>query len=136
MVMTPAQGLTLTGECLDRGAEVVLDKAMSFDRLVEALRCLASGERALTSDEHAGLLDAVKRHEAAEAALRQPFDTLTERESEVLAALIAGMAPKRIAYERGITVFTVRGHIQKVLSKLDVSSVREALAMARHAGWP
>jgi DNA-binding CsgD family transcriptional regulator len=30
----------------------------------------------------------------------------------------------------------VRGHIQRVLSKLDVSSQREAFAMARRAGWP
>ena len=53
----------------------------------------------------------------------------------MFAALVAGAAPKQIAHVKGITVYTVRGHIQRVLSKLDVSSQREALAMARHAGW-
>lgn len=64
------------------------------------------------------------------------FDDLTEREADVLAALVDGAAPKQIAHLKGITVSAVRGHIQRVLAKLDVSSQREALAMARHAGWP
>ncbi len=54
----------------------------------------------------------------------------------MLAALVAGKAPKTIAHTSGTSVSTVRGHIQRVLAKLDVSSQREALAMARHAGWP
>ncbi len=47
-----------------------------------------------------------------------------------------GSAPKGVAHAEGISVTTVRGHIQRILAKLDVSSQREALAMARHAGWP
>lgn len=136
MVMTSDQGMSLAGECLHRGAEAVLDKGMSFDRLVEALRRLSSGGRAMTDEERSALLDSVERHEAAERALHRPFEALTEREAEVFSALVAGMAPKRIAHTKGIAISTVRGHIQQVLSKLDVRDQREALAMARHAGWP
>lgn len=136
MVMASDQALPLAGECLARGAEAVLDKAMSFERLVAVLRRLDAGECAMTHEERAALLETVERHVAAERALHQPFKALTEREAEVFAALVAGAAPKSIARVKGITVYTVRGHIQRVLSKLDVSSQREALAMARHAGWP
>ena len=136
LVMASDQGLPLTGECLHRGAETVLDKAMSFERLVDALRHLISGGRAMTEEERAALLETVARHEAAERALQQPFEALTAREAEVFAALVTGTAPKQIAHRNGITVSTVRGHIQRVLSKLDVSNQREALALARHAGWP
>ena len=136
MVMTSEQGLALAGECLYLGAETVLDKAMSFDRLVEVLRRLCSGERALTGEERAALLDSIARQEEAEQALRRPFRALTDREAEVLSALVGGAAPKQIAARQGISVYTVRGHIHGVLTKLDVSSQREALAMARHAGWP
>lgn len=136
MVMASDQALPLAGECLKRGAETVLDKGMTFDRLVAALRQVASGGCAMTEDERAALLEKVDRHEAAERALHKPFKALTEREAEVLAALVAGSAPKQIAFLNGIAVCTVRGHIQRVLSKLDVSTQREALAMARHAGWP
>jgi two-component system nitrate/nitrite response regulator NarL len=136
MVMATDQGLPLTGECLHRGAEAVLDKAMSFEHLVDVLRRLGAGGFAMTEDERAALLEIVERNQAAEDALQEPFRSLTGREAEVFAALVSGAAPKQIARTSGITVSTVRGHIQRVLSKLDVSSQREALAMARHAGWP
>ena len=136
LVMTSDQGLPLTGECLSRGAEAVLDKEMSFERLVAVLRHLSSGGCAMTQEERQALLESVERHQAAEQALEQPFKALTEREKGILSALITGSSPKQIAHLNGITVSTVRGHIQGVLSKLDVSSQREALAMARHAGWP
>lgn len=136
LVMAPAQGLPLAGDCLAEGAETVLDQAMSFDRLVAVLQRLCAGGQAMTDEEREALLETVERHEAAERALQQPFKALTEREAEVFAALVEGSAPKQIARNKGITVYTVRGHIARVLSKLDVSSQREALAMARNAGWP
>jgi two-component system nitrate/nitrite response regulator NarL len=136
MVMATDQGLPLVGECLHQGAETVLDKAMSFERLVVALRRLIAGGSAMSDDERLALLEAVDRHGAEERALHKPFDSLTQREAEVFAALVAGEAPKQIAHGKGITIYTVRGHIQRVLCKLDVSTQREALAMARHAGWP
>jgi two-component system, NarL family, nitrate/nitrite response regulator NarL len=136
MVMTSDQGLALAGECLHLGAETVLDKAMSFERLVEVLRRLCAGARAMTDEERTAMLETIAREEEAEQALRRPFRDLTGREAEVLKALVSGAAPKQIAARRGVAVSTVRGHIHAVLSKLDVSSQREALAMARHAGWP
>ncbi len=136
IVMASDQALPLAGECLYLGAEAVLDKAMSFERLAVGLRRLSSGGWAMTEEERVALLESVERYKAAEEALRRPFEALTQREADVLAALVAGTAPKQIAHGDGVTVSTVRGHIQKMLSKLGVSSQREALAMARHAGWP
>ena len=136
IVMASHQGLPLTGECLHRGAETVVDLAIPFERLVEVLRRLGAGGHALTEEERTALLDSVERHEAAERALHRPFQGLTGRESNILAALVDGLAPKQIAQREHIAVSTVRGHIHGVLSKLEVSSQREALAMARHAGWP
>ena len=136
IVMAADQALPLAADCLERGAEAVVDKAMSFERLVGSLRRLSSGESAMTEEEREALIEAVERHQAVEQTLKQPFEALTEREADVLAGLVAGNAPKQIAHSSGITVSTVRGHIQRVLAKLDVNSQREALAMARHAGWP
>jgi two-component system, NarL family, nitrate/nitrite response regulator NarL len=136
IVMASDQGLPLTGECLHRGAETVVDLAMPFERLVEVLRRLSAGGHAMTEEERTALLETVERHDAAGRALHRPFQGLTERESTVFAALVQGLAPKQIAHRDGVAISTVRGHIHGVLSKLEVSSQREALAMARHAGWP
>jgi len=103
IVITSDQGLPLAGECLHLGAEAVLDKAMSFDRLVEGLRRLTSDGSAMTDEERIALLETVERHEAAERALHRPFQALTQREADVLAALVAGTGPKEIAHARGIT---------------------------------
>ena len=136
IVMASDQGLPLIGECLHQGAETVVNIAIPFEKLVEVLRRLTAGGHALTEEEREALLESIERHEAAERALHQPFQGLTERESKVFAALVEGLAPKQIAHRDGIAISTVRGHIHGVLTKLEVSSQREALAMARHAGWP
>lgn len=136
VVMTGAQGLPLAGECLRRGAETVLDSEMSFAQLLRAVRHLDSGEPALTPDERSALEEALVGHQEASDALLEPFGRLTPREADVLAALIAGRAPKQIAAHQRIAISTVRTHIRGVLAKLDVSTEREALAMARNAGWP
>ena len=136
VVLTVAQGLPLVGDCLRLGAEAVLAEEMSFERLVGSLRRMLAGGALMTEEERDGLLEAVEEHRVAADALARPFATLTEREAEVLVALVDGRSPKQIAHHEGISVSTVRGHIQRVLGKLQVSSQREALAMARHAGWP
>ena len=121
---------------LRSGAEAVIDKAMPFHRLIAALTELAAGRALMADDERAILLDVLEANFAEEDALRRPFQTLTAREDQVLRHLIDGRSPKQIARDEGISVSTVRGHIDRVLAKLGVSSQREALAAARAAGWP
>jgi DNA-binding NarL/FixJ family response regulator len=136
LVVVSDQGLPLAGACLGRGAEAVLDKAMSFDRLVGFVRRLSAGGSAMTDEERTALVEVIEGHEAAARSLRQPFEALTWREADVLAAVVAGAAAKQIAYGKGISVSTVRGHIQHVLATLDASTQRQAVDMARLAGWP
>lgn len=121
---------------LRSGAEAVIDKATSFDRLVTALTAMAAGRQPMTEDERDALLEALEGHVAAEDAARGAFEALTRREAQVLRQLIDGRSPKDIAHSQGISLSTVRGHIDRILSKLHVSSQREALARARSAGWP
>ena len=136
VVMTVDQGLPLVGDCLRRGAEAVLGKDMSFEHLVESLGVLVAGGTVMTDEERFALLERAENHRAAGDALVRPFAALTAREAEVLTGLVDGLSPKQIAHSEGISVSTVRGHIQRVLRKLQVTSQREALAMARHGGWP
>lgn len=55
-----------------------------------------------------------------DAAMR--IERLTPREKEILAAIGAGMANKSIATEFGISEHTVKIHIHRVISKLEVSN--------------
>ena len=59
--------------------------------------------------------------------------TLTIREREILELLVAGLGSRAIADELGITMNTVRTHVQSVLTKLQVHSRLEAATFAlRH----
>ena len=136
VLFTASKDPHLIASALKAGAEAVIDKAMPFQRLIAVLVELAQGRQFMPDDEREALIEALERHEAKEEARFRPFRELTEREADVLRALIEGESPKQIARSHGISVSTVRGHIQRVLSKLDVNSQREALAMARAAGWP
>ena len=59
---------------------------------------------------------------------------LTGREHETLARMCDGQGTKKMAESMGISVTTVRTHVRAVLSKLDVHSRVEAVALAARTG--
>jgi DNA-binding NarL/FixJ family response regulator len=59
---------------------------------------------------------------------------LTNRESEVLRLLAQGMTQRAIARQLDISPATVGTHIQRVLTKLDVHSRTQAVALAYREG--
>lgn len=69
------------------------------------------------------LAAAVKRAESASVAQR--LDSLTQREQEVLAMVVAGKLNKQIADELGISIKTVEVHRSRVMQKMGANSVAE-----------
>lgn len=53
---------------------------------------------------------------------------LTPAETDVAALLLNGKSPQEIAYERGVSVGTVRNHVHRILSKAGCTSQVEFLA--------
>ena len=65
---------------------------------------------------------------------RARLDVLTARERDVLQGLVRGFPNKTIAYDLGISPRTVEIHRANLMSKLEVSSLSEALRIAFTAG--
>jgi DNA-binding NarL/FixJ family response regulator len=59
---------------------------------------------------------------------------LTDREQQILQCLVGGLDRQAIADRLSLSVNTVRTHVQSVLSKLQVHSGLEAVAVASAAG--
>jgi DNA-binding CsgD family transcriptional regulator len=78
--------------------------------------------------------NAVTNRATNNSAVSNQRGSLTPRETEVLALLHQGKAPPEIAAAMGISVTTVRNHIQHVLVKLHVHSRLEAVALGRKLG--
>lgn len=62
-------------------------------------------------------------------------EPLTPRELEVLELVSGGLTNARIARRLGITVATVRTHVEHIRQKLGASTRAEAVARAMHVGW-
>lgn len=112
---------------LRAGASGFLLKEMGGDELVEAVRGAAKGRPQLHPD--------IARKLMARAPMPEdPFQSLTEREREVLKLLGRGMSNKEIALELTLTEMTVKGYVSDLLAKLNVSDRTQAALMAVRYG--
>ncbi|MGA9660191.1 MAG: LuxR C-terminal-related transcriptional regulator, partial [Pseudomonas alloputida] len=72
--------------------------------------------------------------EQAGVALRSAFETLTPRERQVLAFVIAGLMNKQIAAELNLSEVTVKVHRGQMMKKLGARSVADLVRMAEALG--
>jgi FixJ family two-component response regulator len=68
--------------------------------------------------------------ESLTAEMRKRFETLTIREREVMAGVVAGRLNKQIAGDLGISEITVKVHMGQVMRKMKASSVPDLARMA------
>ncbi len=122
-------------QCVEAGAVGVLDKAEPMDTVIDAVRATAERGRLMSEAERFEWLAGLRAARADEQARRAPFDQLTPREQDVLVRLGEGLSATEIAECQFVSVFTVRGHIRSILTKLGVKSQLAAVAAARQAGW-
>ncbi|MDY0959460.1 response regulator [Sphingomonas sp. CFBP8993] len=66
---------------------------------------------------------------SSEEVARRQIRALTPREHDVLMALSAGKQNKSVAFDLGLSVRTVEMHRAKMLARLSVKSVQEAVAL-------
>jgi FixJ family two-component response regulator len=97
---------------------------------VEREPLLAAVDKALAED-------AVRRAERAEQrALQERYETLTPREREVMAHVVAGRLNKQIAAEIGAAERTVKAHRAQAMEKMQVDSLADLVRAASRLGLP
>jgi two-component system, NarL family, response regulator LiaR len=123
IAMTSFEDEELVHGVLAAGAISYLLKNVTSDELAKAIREAVSGRSTLSPEAARALIDATR-------PTKQPLFDLTEREMEVLNLVVQGQSNQQIAEALVISVATVKAHISKILSKLQVSSRAEASAYA------
>jgi len=122
-------------EAIRAGARGYLDKEISPQGLVRALRGVVRGEAALSRELVTLLIDALHGVEERDR-VRDKAAVLSSREREVLALVSRGARNREIGEELHISEFTVKRHVQNILNKLEVPSRRSAAAVYRSAFQP
>ena len=121
-----------TGEirdCLVAGADGCLLKDTSETDMAAALRTTVNGTPALDPR----IAFQLARDLASGPALAQA-PHLTGREREVLRLLAEGRSNRAIARQLGLSEATVKGHVSRLLDKLNASSRLEAVVRATDTG--
>ncbi len=118
-------------DAVEAGAAGYLLKETRPDDLFEAVRAAARGEVRLDPRAQARLMRELRRPVPSAPA----FETLTEREREVLEQLAHGATNKGIARALGVGEATVKSHVSAVLAKLGLKSRTQAALHALREGW-
>ena len=108
----------MTVQAMKAGAVEFLTKPFGDDVLLSAIRNAI--ERSQTA------LD----HETEMQALRNRHASLSRREREVMALVVAGLLNKQIGGELGISEITVKAHRGQVMRKMKASSLADLVTMS------
>lgn len=107
---------------LAAGAISYLFKKISADDLAKAIRAAQQGIATYAPEVTDILVQSLQKPKPL-------FESLTPREHEVMVLMVKGMGNNEIAEQLMIELSTAKSHVGSILSKLDVTSRNEVIAM-------
>jgi len=121
IVITGHGDVPLAVRAMRSGAVDFLEKPFSREVM------LASVSRALQSAERPG-------SDSKGQEVRERLNSLTPREREVFALVVAGKQSKVVAYELGASPRTIEVHRARMMKKMQASNLQDLVRMAIAAG--
>lgn len=121
------------GAALSAGGFVFVPKNAPFPALLNAIREARAGRSVMPPGRREALIELHHKRETARRDLHDKLGRLTQREREVLALLAGGKRAQSVADHFVVSLATVRTQIRAVLTKLEVGSQLEAVALYRRA---
>jgi FixJ family two-component response regulator len=116
--------IPMTVQAMKAGAVEFLTKPLRDQDLLDAI-------------QHALERDRKAREQREEIQkLRRRFESLTQREREVMGLVVTGLLNKQIAAELGTSETTIKIHRHQVMEKMAANSLAELVRMSDRLGIP
>lgn len=135
VMLTAETDWRVLASAVEAGAEGWICKSAFVDEVVAAVEDVLGGRPLIGCGKRAQLLEELRLWRADLHHAMSPFERLTARERDVLAAMVDGLSAEDIATTQIVALTTVRSQIRAVLQKLGVHSQLAAVAFATRAGW-
>ncbi len=128
VILTGGSAERLVMEAVEAGCTSFVATSSSEEDLVAAVHAARTGEPHLPAELVAELMHRLDRSH------RPIRDELTARELDVLRLLAAGLNNAAVADRLGLSVNTVRHHVQGILNRLGVHTKLQAVTLALRQG--
>jgi DNA-binding NarL/FixJ family response regulator len=116
---------------IQAGANGYLHKSLTAETFLELIQGLEKGEAAITRQTTMQLMREIGGKVRVDT---EPYESLTNREIDLLHLVASGQSNRAIAQELSISENTVKYHMKNILQKLQAQNRTEAVTHAIQAG--
>jgi DNA-binding NarL/FixJ family response regulator len=115
--------------CIVAGADGYLAKDVSPSELIRAVKVVAKGENYVDPRIAGSLL---RKRLMSDG--RMADDELSDRESDVVRLIAQGLSNKEIGVRLCLSEKTIKNHVSRIFSKLNISARAQAVVYAMRTG--
>jgi DNA-binding NarL/FixJ family response regulator len=130
VILSPVQLPPLVSTLLEAGASGCLSLNLSSEELLGSLNMIAKGDIIVSRGIVVQLVQGGEQGNEPEKL----FNSLSDRQREVISLVVNGMTNREIASTLIITENTVKVHLRNILDKLDLRNRQQLAAFAAQSG--